>query len=287
MRLTGNLLANELQNRLWQSSNSLFSASTIFLMENGMPGSWLRETADYFFAANCTWSPKAFPKTTLLTTTWWSKVFRRLRVTDALGQPSIVHRRITNVTAVHRLAAPTKIWNLAFGRFGLSTIYLMQVRQCFLSHFWVSKRHPIILQWHPKFCKPGYGFALYWSKTIWGKHAFLHVAIATDGCNVIDRHIFLAQKLEAKTVSLVSVHCHAHRRASASYCTAAYLYSMVYATAKALSCNYGNVLLFHRCDRLAWRCIRPQWRQKVGSCSARANQGGCQVRQQWELGVRF
>jgi len=46
-------------------------------------------------------------------------------------------------------------------------------------------------------------------------------------------------------------------------------------------------LLFHRCDRLAWRCIRLQWRQKVHSCSAHAKQGGCRVRQQWELGVRF
>ena len=51
----------------------------------------------------------------------------------------------------------------------------------FLSRFWVSKWHPKILQWHPKFWKPRHGFALYWSKTIWGKHVFLHVAIATDG----------------------------------------------------------------------------------------------------------
>jgi len=41
------------------------------------------------------------------------------------------------------------------------------------------------------------------------------MAIATDGCNVIGRHNFLAQKLEAKIVSLVIVHCHAHRLASA------------------------------------------------------------------------
>ena len=37
----------------------------------------------------------------------------------------------------------------------------------FLSRFWVSKWHPKILKWHPKFWKPRYGFALYWSKTIW------------------------------------------------------------------------------------------------------------------------
>ena len=88
--------------------------------------------------------------------------------------------------------------------------------QCFLSRFWVSKWHPKILEWHPKFWKPRYGFVLYWSKTNWGKHIFLHVAIATDGCNVIDPHNFLAQKLEAKIVSLVSVHRHAHRFTSAS-----------------------------------------------------------------------
>jgi len=84
------------------------------------------------------------------------------------------------------------------------------------------------------------------------KHNFLHIAIATDGCNVIGRHNFLAQKLEARIVSLASVHCHAHRFASASYNTAADLYNMVYETAKTLQCNYGSVLLFHRCDRVAW-----------------------------------
>jgi len=66
------------------------------------------------------------------------------------------------------------------------------------------------------------------------KHVFLHVAIATDGCNVIGRHNFLPQKSEAKIVSLVSVHRHAHRFALASITTAADLYSMVYETAKAL-----------------------------------------------------
>ena len=77
----------------------------------------------------------------------------------------------------------------------------MPVTQCFLSRFWVSKWHPKTLQWHPKFWKTKYGFALYWSKTIWDKHVFLHVAIATDGCNVIGRHNFLWQKLEAKILS--------------------------------------------------------------------------------------
>jgi len=54
---------------------------------------------------------------------------------------------------------------------------------------------------------------------------FLNVAIVTDKhvfpergycCNVGGRHNFLAQKLEAKFVSLLSVHSHAHRFASAS-----------------------------------------------------------------------
>ena len=47
----------------------------------------------------------------------------------------------------------------------------------FLIRFWVSKWHPKNLKWHPKFWKPKYGFDLYWSKTIWDKHVFLHVAI--------------------------------------------------------------------------------------------------------------
>ena len=75
-------------------------------------------------------------------------------------------------------------------------------KQCFLSRFWVSKWHPKILQSHPKIWKPRYGFALYWSKTIWGgKHVFLHVAVAADGFNVIGRHNFLVQKLEAEIVT--------------------------------------------------------------------------------------
>jgi len=60
------------------------------------------------------------------------------------------------------------------------------------------------------------------------------VAIATDGGNVIGRHNFLAQKLEAKIVSLVSMHCHAHRLASVSYYTAADSNSIMYETTKAL-----------------------------------------------------
>jgi len=50
------------------------------------------------------------------------------------------------------------------------------------------------------------------------------MAIATKGCNVTGRHNFLAQKVEAKIVSLVSVHSHAHRFTSVYYYTAVDLY---------------------------------------------------------------
>jgi len=63
---------------------------------------------------------------------------------------------------------------------------------------------------------------------------FLNVAIATDGCNLISRHKFLAQNLEVKIASMVSVHCHAHRLASTCYFPDAGLYIMVYETVKAL-----------------------------------------------------
>jgi len=55
-----------------------------------------------------------------------------------------------------------------------------------------------------------------WRKTIWRNFVFLHVAIVTDGCNLTSRRNFLAGNSEAKIVSMVSVHCHAHRLASAS-----------------------------------------------------------------------
>jgi len=61
------------------------------------------------------------------------------------------------------------------------------------------------------------------------------VAIATDGYNLISRHNFLAQNLEAKIVSMVSVHCHGHCLASACYFPDADLYSMVYETESAIT----------------------------------------------------
>jgi len=55
-----------------------------------------------------------------------------------------------------------------------------------------------------------------------------------DGCNAIGRRSFLAQNSEMKIVSMVSVHCHEHRLASACHFPAADLYSMVNETAKAI-----------------------------------------------------
>ena len=59
------------------------------------------------------------------------------------------------------------------------------------------------------------------------------MVIATAAA-MIGRHNSLSQKLEAKIIRMVSLHCHAHRLASPCCCTAADLYSMVDATAKAL-----------------------------------------------------
>jgi len=60
------------------------------------------------------------------------------------------------------------------------------------------------------------------------------VAVATNGCNVIGWHNFLAQNLEAEIVRMVSVNCYAHRYALASYYIDADLYSRVCETAKTL-----------------------------------------------------
>jgi len=83
------------------------------------------------------------------------------------------------------------------------------------------------------------------------------MAIATDGCNVIGRLNFLAQKLEAKIVSLVTVYCHAHRFALASYYTAADLYSFV-RTKLQKHFNAIMEVFFWRCDWLAWRRTKLQ-----------------------------
>jgi len=158
----------------------------------------------------------------------------------------------------------------------------------FLSRLWVSKWHPKILQWHPKFWKPRYGFSLSWSKTIWRKHVFLHVALATDGCNVIMPTQFSGADVGSEIISTVSVHCHAHRLASACDYTAAYLYirctKLRMHFSAIMEVLYCFTVLFHR---LAWPCIRLQWTQKFSSCSVRTKQGGCRVRQQWELSARF
>jgi len=104
-----------------------------------------------------------------------------------------------------------------------------------------------------------------------GKHVFLHVAIAT-GCSVSDRHNSLAWMLEAEIVTMVYVYCYAHRLASACCYTAADLYSMGYENVKALQCNNGTLLLFHRCDRLtgdASDCIEDKRSAVQRACEAR------------------
>jgi len=82
-----------------------------------------------------------------------------------------------------------------------------------------------------------------------------HVAIATDGAAAMTgRHNSLAQKLKTKIGTMVSVHCHAHRLALACCDTVADLYAV--RKCESTFCRYGSVLLFHRCDQLAWQCIR-------------------------------
>ena len=138
----------------------------------------------------------------------------------------------------------------------------------FLSRFWVSKWHLKILQWHPKFWKPRHGFALYWSKTIWGgKHVFLHMAVATDGCNVTGWLNFLAQKLEAKIVCLVTVHCHAHRLAW-PLTTLPHICTVLCVRNCKKHLNAIMEVFFD--VAIGWWCIKLQWRQQVGSCSAHA-----------------
>ena len=166
--------------------------------------------------------------------------------------------------------------------------YAQQPNPVFLSHFWVSKLHPKILQWHPKFWKPRYGFALYGSKTIWRKHAFLHVATASDGYNIIGWHNFLAQMVEAKIASMVSVRCHAQRLASACYFPAADLYSRCLKLRKHFNATVKVLYCFTVAISLPGAASDLQWRQKVGSCSAHGKQGGCRVFVRfWLLGLRW
>jgi len=113
------------------------------------------------------------------------------------------------------------------------------------------------------------------------------VAIATDGCNVIGQHNFLVQKLKAKIVSLVSVHCHAHRLASASYNTAADLYSMVCETAK--HCNTIMTECFtvsplpSPCLAMHETIIKTQGRRLQRSCKTRWFSSEATVRARGEI----
>jgi len=119
-----------------------------------------------------------------------------------------------------------------------------------------------------------------------GESIYMAGLLVKSGCNVLGWHMFLSQKLEAKIVSLVSVHCHTMRTASLRPLTILPQVCTVWCA--KLRKHFNAIMeVFHRCDRLAWQCIRLQWREKVGSCSAHAKQGGSRVRQQWELTVRF
>ena len=149
----------------------------------------------------------------------------------------------------------------------------------------MSKWHPKILQRHPKFRKPRYVFALHRSKMIWGKHVFLRVAIATDICNVISQLNFLAQKLKAKIVSMVSVHCHEYRLASACYYTAADLYSVACETAKALAIMkvfyYFTVAI--GLPYMHQTTMKTKGRQLQRACKARRLSSEATARAEWDF----
>ena len=105
-------------------------------------------------------------------------------------------------------------------------------------------------------------------------HRCLHVATATDGCNC---KLGICALWAPPRFGLL-LYCCRFVQHGVQNCEN---------TLQKNHCNYGSVLLFHRCDRLAWRCIKLQPGQKVNSCNAHSKQGGYRVRQQWELGVRF
>jgi len=132
----------------------------------------------------------------------------------------------------------------------------MKFGSVFLSYFWVSKWHPKILQWHPKFWKPRYGFALYCSKTIWGKHVSLQVAIATNGCNVIGLRY---RPTHFTGVEIGSEKC------EFGICT--------------LSCAPPRLGVLLYCLRFVQCGVR--------NCESPCNKGGCRVRQQWQQVARF
>ena len=85
-------------------------------------------------------------------------------------------------------------------------------------------------------------------------HVFLHVAIAIDGCNFVGVHNFLAHKLEAKILSLVSAHSHAHRFGLLLYCNRFVQYGV--RNCESTLMQLWKCLLFQPFDRLVWPCIR-------------------------------
>ena len=107
------------------------------------------------------------------------------------------------------------------------------------------------------------------------------MATATDGCNVIGRNNFLAQKLEAKIVSLVSVHSHAHRFCLLLFCRRFGQYGVRNCESTLMQLWKCFTVSPFRSACLAMH--QNTLKTKVGSCRAHAKQGGCRVRQQWEL----
>ena len=151
----------------------------------------------------------------------------------------------------------------------------------------MSKLHSKILQWHPKIWRPRYGFVLKWNDL--RKACFP----ARGYCN---KWLQCYRPTQFPGTEFGSENCK---------------YGIC-----ALSCALPRFGQLFSCRRLAqygvwncestlmqlWRCFAAsplrsaclamhqttvQWRQKIGSCSAHAKQGGCRVRQQWGLGVRF
>jgi len=82
------------------------------------------------------------------------------------------------------------------------------VKPVFFSRLWVSKWHPKILQWHPKFWNLDLVLTCIEVKRIEESMFSCTWLLQQTAANIRN---FLSQKLEAKIVSLVFVHCHAHR----------------------------------------------------------------------------
>jgi len=111
------------------------------------------------------------------------------------------------------------------------------------------------------------------------------VTIATDGCHDLGRNDFLAQKLEAIIISLVSVHCHVHRFSHLLPCRRFVQY-------ETRNCERTSMQLWKcftvspfrsACLTMLQTTMMTIHRQLQCACK----QGGCREMQQRELGVRF